>query len=416
MLARLFLTLIFSISSIGISCQLVSAKDERNLAVPNCFDSAFMEYGGCISGLIAIEISDQVIAISNCYLTGQLSHLLESQITCMSTDKLCLKDLTFKQKELLIFVMNNIGVYCDSFAFRKSLFLRNKFIGALQETSEIIKNTMEDAVKAHDKLSKEFKSTLEEVKNISNSHINTSKSDDLTKETEKLLKEVEKMDILIANSPIDLKYLGGQVDLYLYIAVFFLKVLFLMIHAAVSSYQPLDISLMTLVADLVLGIFMDLTVRQLENVALIALTVSSRYLTSTRLLIFLYFGIWRFIHQTLKSSANAQHEDYLIQNIGATIKKILNEDVANYYPKGNSPSNRKPPQEVKPEPALNHSKQRRSSDTPIISQEDIPEIPTSKRKSRNPYIEVSPLSSPSMRNSSTKYQDSSGDHTKHRGR
>ena len=330
MKASLTILFLSSIITPAVSSQLVSVGDEKQLATPNCFDAAFMTYGGCSSSLIAIEVSDEVIAIANCYLVGQLSHLGERAIECDSSQKTCLQGLSTKQKELLIFVMNNIGVYCDSYTFRKSLFLKNKFIGALQETSEIVKTTFEQAIKAHDEMVLSFEAVLVEVKNMSNESLDNASTTALLSQTDMLLKEVEKMDSSLIRSPLDIRYVASSIDLYTYLFSFFLKVLFLLIHSALISSRPLDIPLSSLIFDLLAGTILDICIKQLSEFAPIYMAVPSSWLMSFRLILFIYFGLWRFIGLALNSSRVIDAEEHLIQSIGMTLKAILRDEHYTY--------------------------------------------------------------------------------------
>jgi hypothetical protein len=299
---------------------------------------------------------------------------------------------------MLVFVMNNIGVYCDSFTFRKNLFLRNMFIGTLKQTSMMVKNTLEEAAKAHDQLAMNFQSALEEVKNLSSAQLQNGSANDLSEESDKLLKEVQTMGLTLEKSPIDVRYLGSLIDIYTYIGSFFLKVIFLLVQAAVSSYQPLDITMFSLVLDLFLGILADLSFRQASKFTLITVLVSESCLTTLRILAFVYFGFSRFVLQALQQSEGAQQEEYVIQQIGLTIKNILRDEES--YSRSMRRSVKESSTKQK-DSNLSCSKKKRPSQVVLYDEQPQVEVVSTLKKSKCDEGRLSPLRSPIRRASTS---------------
>lgn len=297
-----------------------------SLTRPNCIDQSFMEHGGCGANLIAIEVSDLVISITNCVLTTQLKHLDLKPINCQASDRECLSVLNDKQKETLMQVMTNMGIYCEVFNLRKTRYIKDQFIRSLRETSDVVKSALKQAVSAHEQLQENFETALSEVKNLSDLQSNDTAVSNLLESSKRLLEEVSNMHLESISQPLDLRYLGSLVDMYTYVMAFFFKIFVIVINSAVTTSAFIDVSMFSMVSDLVVGILMDLLFNSISNSQLVSLVFSERCFIMVRLAIFCYFGICGFLIKAFKSRHRHDAENNILQDLVLLIRQIVGED------------------------------------------------------------------------------------------
>ena len=298
----------------------------NSLVRPNCMDQSFMDHNGCGAGLFALEVTELVISITNCVLTSQLKHLGLNAVQCSALDRECLSLLDDKQKETLMQVMTNMGIYCEVFNLRKTNFINDQFIISLSETSDIVKKTLEQAYSAHEHLYKNYETTLSEVKNLSNILANDTSATNLLKSSSKLLQEMSSMDMISLTQPLDLRYLGSLVDIYTYVMAFFFKIFVIVINTAIRTSSFIDISMFSMIGDLVAGIVIDLLTGSLTEVIAVRLIVSESYIILARLVVFGYLGIGRFLIKAFISRKECEAENNLLYGLVTIVKQILNKD------------------------------------------------------------------------------------------
>lgn len=298
----------------------------NSVARLNCLDQSFMDHGGCGGEQFALEVSELVISITNCVLTSQLKHLELKAVLCAASDRDCLSLLDDKQKETLMLVMTNMGIYCEVFHLRKTRYIKDQFIRSLSETSDIVKETLEQVISAHELLHENFETALSEVKNLSNIQANDTSAANLLKSSSKLLEEVSSMDMISLSQPLDLRYLGSLVDMYTYVMAFFFKIFVIVINSAIMTSGFIDISMSSMIGDLVAGIVIDLLIGSLTEVMPVRIIVSDSYLILARLVVFGYFGMCGFLIKAFKSRKESEAENNLLHGVVSVVKQMLNED------------------------------------------------------------------------------------------
>ena len=222
-----------------------------------------------------------------------------------------MRKATDYQRQAVTHASLNYALLCSVHLIRKSKSKMTKIIMDIDAKNKAQADRLRDVAAKQERFLNSHYESLAQLTTENHKQSTIDSIRELEIESKQVEEEFDKIYNQAVSSSIDLSYISGMVDLYLYLAATFLKVIFIFFHTILAS-SSLRISTIDICIDLVLALVF--------HYSIYLIIPSSAIKSIASISTFMIFTVGRLL---LSSTYKDDGQEFTVQRIASAIKLIV---------------------------------------------------------------------------------------------